>query len=554
MACLLFLALTGCSETRRAGDDDESVSAAAARIDPPQTSGQQAADQTPAVITNEPAREIVQSQTITNSPLIVDDKADSPATNATPDSATESKSASPNAGSIDKAETSSTAPAVSPSPDAPPQPSKNDLPPDRSRDWPQFRGADGQGHGSASGLPLRWNEKKNIAWKVPIRGNGWSSPVIVDNKIWLTTAIVPEKSLRVLCLDATTGATLHDVEVFHKDSLGGIHPKNSHASPTPVLVDDRCYVHFGSHGTAALNLNAEIVWKTEIKYYHHHGPGGSPVIVGGAAIIACDGFTSSFYDEQKIAGVTDPQFVVALDTATGDVRWRRKRDGAHSYASPLVIDVEGQTQVISPGGNRVVAYDPSTGEELWSCRYQGYSLVPRPVSGHGLVFICTGYDVPTLLAIRTNGRGDVTDTHVAWKTNQAVPLNPSPILVGDELYTVSDQGVASCLDAKTGKLHWRKRLGGNHSTSPLFADGRLYILDEVGTTHILSPGTKCKILAKNLLRGKTLASLAASGRALYLRSDNHLYRIEATDAKPADEGDVKPGADEDPTPAESEPQ
>lgn len=163
MACLLFLALTGCSETRRAGDDDESVSAAAARIDPPQTSGQQAADQTPAVITNEPAREIVQSQTITNSPLIVDDKADSPATNATPDSATESKSASPNAGSIDKAETSSTAPAVSPSPDAPPQPSKNDLPPDRSRDWPQFRGADGQGHGSASGLPLRWNEKKNIA-------------------------------------------------------------------------------------------------------------------------------------------------------------------------------------------------------------------------------------------------------------------------------------------------------------------------------------------------------------------------------------------------------
>jgi outer membrane protein assembly factor BamB len=412
----------------------------------------------------------------------------------------------------------------------------------RPDDWPQFRGADGQGHGAAGGLPLRWNEKKNIAWKVPIRGIGWSSPVISNDKIWMTTALVPEKSLRVLCLDAKSGETLHDVEVFQKDSLGGIHPKNSHASPTPVVVDERCFVHFGSHGTAALTTQGEILWKTELKYYHHHGPAGSPAAADGAVFIACDGMTKPFYDERTIAGITDPQFVVALEIATGDLRWKVKRDGAHSYATPLVIEVDGQTQVVSPGGNRVVAYDPSTGAEIWSCRYEGYSVVPRPVFGLGLVFICTGYDVPTLLAIRPNGHGDVTGTHVAWKTNQSVPLSPSPILVGNELYTISDQGVASCLDARTGKAHWRKRLGGNHSTSPLFADGKLYVLDEVGTTHVLAPGTKCKIVAKNLLRGKTLASLAASGRALYLRSDSHLYRIEENDGKPGANGDPQPNA------------
>lgn len=403
-----------------------------------------------------------------------------------------------------------------------------------SHDWAQFRGPLGLGHSSASGLPLRWNEGKNIAWKVPIRGHGWSSPVIKDDRVWITTALDKEKSLRVLCLDCKTGKTIHDVEVFRKESLGGIHPKNSHATPTPVLVDDRCYVHFGSHGTAALSDSGEILWKTELKYYHHHGPGGSPVVVDGAVVIACDGVDRPLYDERTIAGITDQQFVVALETATGNVRWKTGRDGKHSYATPLVIEVGGQAQVVSPGGNRVVAYNPATGAEIWSCRYEGYSVVPRPVFGHGLLFVCTGYDAATLLAIRPDGRGDITDTHVAWQFKQAVPLNASPILVGDELYIISDQGVASCLDAGTGKVHWRKRLGGNHSTSPLYADGRLYFLDETGTTQILVPGTKCKILAKNLLRGRTLASLAACGPALYIRSDSHLYRIEESDAKAAE--------------------
>ncbi|MBS0262802.1 MAG: PQQ-binding-like beta-propeller repeat protein [Planctomycetes bacterium] len=422
--------------------------------------------------------------------------------------------------------------------------------------WPQFRGPDGQGHALATAAPLRWNEKKNVAWKVPLRGLGWSSPVIADGQIWLTSAVAADHTLHVLCLDVETGALLHDIEVFRKDQLGTIHTKNSHASPTPVLEGDRCFVHFGAHGTAALSTTGQILWKTEIPYYHHHGPASSPVLVNHSLIIACDGLDHAFYDAHVVAGATDPQFVVALDAMQGTVRWRMRRDGRHSYATPLAIEVEGQTQVVSPGGSRVVAYDPSTGAEIWSCRYEGYSLVPRPVSGHGLVFVCTGYDVATLLAIRPTGHGDITDSHVAWQAKQGVPLNASPILIGDELYTISDQGVATCWDALTGKVHWKKRLGGNHSASPLLADGKLYVLDETGTTHVLQPGTKPKVLAKNVLRGKTLASLAAYGRAIYLRSDSHLYRLEepATSLKsePGAPADSDSDSDRDPDSPESE--
>ena len=392
--------------------------------------------------------------------------------------------------------------------------------------WPQFRGPDGQGHAAGRGLPIRWTDKKNVVWKIPVKGAGWSSPVVEDNVVWMTTAVVSDHSLRVLCFDFQTGALLRDVEVFHKETLGNIHPKNSHATPTPLLVGNRCFLHFGSHGTAALSREGEILWKTDVKYYHHHGPASSPVFVDNSLFIPCDGLIGPFYDERQVDGAGDPQSVVSLDAATGRERWRIRRAGAHSYSTPLVIDVEGQTQIVSPGGKRVVAYEPSTGNEIWSYSHEGYSVVPRPVYGSGLVFFCTGYDSPTLVALRPNGQGDVTNTHVAWKSNQAVPFNPSPILIGDELYTISDQGVLSCYDAGTGKSHWRKRLGGNYSSSPIYADGKLYVIDEMGCANVISPGVKYKVLAKNMLRAKTLASPAVYGRSLLIRTENQLYRIE----------------------------
>jgi outer membrane protein assembly factor BamB len=304
-----------------------------------------------------------------------------------------------------------------------------------------------------------------------------------------------------------------NVEVFGREQPDRIHQKNSHASPTPIIDGDRVYIHFGPNGTACLAADGEILWKTALDYDPVHGPGGSPTLFEDLLLLSCDG--------------AETQYVVALDKATSQVRWKRDRNGGrHSYSTGLVIAVNGSPQFISTGGDKVTAYDPRTGDEIWHSTYDGFSLVPRPVFGHGLVFVPTGYNNPELHAIRVDGRGDVTDTHAAWTLTQGAPYNPSPLLVGDELYIVSDNGVATCLDARTGKQHWRQRLGGGFSASPLFADGRIYFLNETGETTVIAPGIEYKEISKNKLPGRTLASLATSGRSIFLRSDTHLYRIE----------------------------
>ena len=216
----------------------------------------------------------------------------------------------------------------------------------------------------------------------------------------------------------------------------------------------------------------------------------------------------------------------ALDKHTGKVRWKQNRSGRMAYTTPLVIRAQGVDQVISIGGDRAVAYDPLSGREIWWLRYDGYSNVPRPVFGLGLVFLCTGYTKASLNAIRPDGKGDVTDTHVMWRLRQGVPLNPSPLLVDEELYLVSDAGISTCLDARTGRSHWRERLGGDFSASPIYADGRIYFLNEEGVTTVLSHGTAFNKLSTNSLKGRTLASMAISGKSIYLRTDHHLYRIE----------------------------
>ena len=385
--------------------------------------------------------------------------------------------------------------------------------PVRADDWPQFRGPDGQGHAGQRGLPLEWSEEQNIVWKAPVPGLGWSSPTILGRQIWLTTALDEGRSLHVVCMDRETGEVLHDVEAFQIADPGKIHSKNSHASPSPILEGDRVYVHFGDNGTACLSTDGKVLWRNqELIYAHGHGPGGSPVLYKDLLIVSCDG--------------TDRQFVAALDKHSGKLRWKTKREGRMAYSTPLVIRAAGRDQVISTGGDAVVSYNPADGEEIWRVRYDGYSEVPRPVYGQGLVFVCSGYNTPLLYAIRPDGEGDVTDTHVAWKTTKAAPLNPSPLLIGEELYFVSDRGVAVCVDAKTGDQHWQKRLPGNYSASPLAADGRIYFTNETGETTVIAPGKEFKSLASNLVDGRTLASLAVSGKAFYLRTDTHLYRIE----------------------------
>jgi outer membrane protein assembly factor BamB len=389
----------------------------------------------------------------------------------------------------------------------------------RAEDWPEFRGPTGQGLVRKGGAPVEWSGK-TAAWKQALAGNGWSSPVIVGGKLYLTSAVPGDGgfSLRALCLDTKDGKTAWDTEVF-KEGAGAPtpHSKNSHASPTPIVAGDRLYVHFGHQGTACLDLAGKVLWRSEEKYSPVHGNGGSPVLVDDLLIFSCDGASNPY--------------VVALEAATGKRLWKTPRQGnadrKFSFHTPLVIEVRDKKQVVSAGSNEVSGLDPKTGKEIWTVRYDGYSVIPRPVFGHGLVFLSTGYNSPSLLAIKPDGTGDVTETHVAWKTRKAAPHTPSPLLVGDELYMVSDGGIASCLDAKTGKVHWTERLGGAFSASPISADGRVYFQSEDGVGTVIQAGTTFKRLAKNEMKERTLASYAVADGALYLRTEKNLYRFDA---------------------------
>lgn len=388
-----------------------------------------------------------------------------------------------------------------------------------TEDWPQFRGPGGQGHSAESGLPLEWNETRNIAWKAPLPGLGWSSPVVGGGKVWITTAVEQRGwSLRAIAFDAATGKEIVNVEVFKVPfNRRAINPKNSWASPTPVLDGDRVFVHFGADGTAALSTTGEIIWKARFEYQSQHGAGGSPIVYGDLLIVNCDG--------------SDAAFVVAVDKHTGKQRWKTNRGvpSDQAYTTPLVIRVGDRDQLISVGAFRARAYDPSTGKEIWRVRYdEGFSNVPRPVFAHGLVFIATGFQQPELLAVRPDGTGDVTKTHVAWTLKRGAPLTPSPIAVGDELYVVNDGGIATCIDARSGAIIWQQRLGGTYSASPVFADGRIYFLAEQGAVTVIAPGKQFRRLAVNVLDGGLLASMAISGGSLFLRTDTHLYRVTAT--------------------------
>jgi len=383
-----------------------------------------------------------------------------------------------------------------------------------AQDWPEFRGPSGQGISDERGLPLVWSETNHVKWKTPIPGKGWSSPAILGDRIWLTTATDDGKSLRAICVDRNTGSITQNVEVFKIKSLGPMSPKNSLASPTPVLEGDRVYLHFGAHGTACISQTGEIIWKTRLEYDNgQHGPGGSPVIYDNLLIVSCDG--------------NDIQYVVALDKTTGKVKWKKTRQGYQAYTTPLVVKLPAGDQVVSPGAFRAISYEPLTGKELWQVRYgEGFSNVPRPVYANGLVYICTGFQEPSLLAVRVDGRGDVTNKKmIAWSLKRGAPLTPSPLLVGEELYVITDNGIATCLDAGTGKEYWKARVGGNHSASPIYADGRIYFLSEEGESVVIAPGKELKVLAKNELNGETLASMAVSRGSIFVRSRTHLYRL-----------------------------
>lgn len=389
--------------------------------------------------------------------------------------------------------------------------------------WPEFRGPAANGHAGAPGLPLTWSETENVTWKTPIHDLGWSSPVVWQNQIWVTTGTEDGTQLFAVCVDSDTGRIVQDVKVFDVDRPEHVAAVNSYASPTPVIEAGRLYVHYGTYGTACLDTGSgQVLWtRRDLNCDHHEGPGSSPMLYENLLIVHVDG--------------RDVQYVVALDRATGQTVWKTNRSIDYSqfpdnarkaFCTPVVINAGPRMELISPAAKAILGYDPRTGGELWKIRHDGWSLVPRPVAGHGLVFFVNDFERPELWAIRPGGAGDVTDSHVVWTINQSVPAQPSLLLIDECLYTIADSGIASCIEAQTGNVVWRHRVGGNYAASPLYADGRIYCFAQDGRTTVLAPGREYQVLALNGLEGEVKASPALAGPALIIRTRTHLYRIE----------------------------
>jgi outer membrane protein assembly factor BamB len=396
--------------------------------------------------------------------------------------------------------------------------------PGSDENWPQFRGPGGQGHSGSRGLPTTWSRRENVRWVTAIHDRGWSSPVVWEDGIWVTTATEDGKKMFAVGLDRKTGKIVHDIKVFDVASPEHIAVVNSYASPTPAIEAGRAYVHYGTYGTACLDTGSgEVIWtRRDLNCDHHEGPGSSPILFENLLVLHVDG--------------RDVQYVIALDKATGKTAWKTARsvdftpfggNQRKAFCTPLVISFEGRLQLVSPGAKAVMGYDPRTGEELWKVRYDGWSVVPRPLFGVGLVFLVTDYERPELWAIRPDGRGDLTDGHVAWKITKGMPAQPSFLLVDDLLYAVNDGGVAHAIDAVTGQVVWKERMEGNYSASPIHADGRLYFFGDEGRTTVIQPGREYKVLAVNELGEPLKASPAVAGKALIIRTKDHLYCIES---------------------------
>jgi outer membrane protein assembly factor BamB len=398
--------------------------------------------------------------------------------------------------------------------------------------WPEFRGPHGDGTADAKSLPLKWGENENISWHVPIHGRAWSSPVIEEDRIWLSSATPDGKQLFAVCVDLKTGKIIHDLKLFDVEKPQYAHPFNSYASPTPVIENGRVYVTFGSPGTACLDSKTgKKLWeRTDFVCNHFRGAGSSPTIFKNVLIMNFDG--------------SDFQFVVGLDKMTGKTIWKTDRsldfkdltpegkpsaegDWRKAFSTPLVHDFGDGPVLISHGSKAVYAYVPETGKELWHVEEQKtHSGSGRPIVGHGMIFVSMGHSKSELWAIRPGGSGDVTQTHVAWKVKRNVPTRSSAVLAGDLIFMVDDGGIASCIEAKTGNQVWNERIGGEYSAAPLYGAGRVYFLSQEGVTTVIDASREFKILAKNQLGDGFMASPAVAGSSFVLRSKSELYKID----------------------------
>ena len=395
-----------------------------------------------------------------------------------------------------------------------------------AENWPQFRGAAANGETAAAGLPVEFGENKNILWKTAIPGKAWSSPVIWGDRIWVSTATKDGHELGAACVEAETGRIIHQITVFKLAEPQFCHPMNSYATPTPVIEEGRIYLHFGSHGSACLDTaTAAVVWsRQDMPCDHYRGAASSPIVVDNLLVLTFDG--------------VDVQYITALDKATGKTVWKRDRNIAYdtdnkdyhkAYSTPAVIRAGGRFQLVSPSAGATIAYDPPTGVEIWRVRSGGMNAAALPLYGHGMIFATSAAGGFQLFAVRPDGTGDVTDSHVVWKYKKTVPTRSSPVLAEGRLFMISDNGMMSCVDAKSGEMVWQQRVKGSFSASPLLADGKIWFFGEDGEVPVIAAAASYQALATNRLDDGFMASPAVYQNSLVLRSRKHLYRIGRKD-------------------------
>lgn len=396
--------------------------------------------------------------------------------------------------------------------------------------WPDWRGPAADGHSDSEALPLHWSETENIVWKTAVHDLGHSTPVVWGDQIWLTTAKEDGTVLYAVCVDLESGEVVYDLEVFRVEEPQRIHPNNSYATPSAAIEEGRVYVHFGTFGTACIDTaSGDVLWRrTDLNCDHMQGPVSSPVIFEDMVIVHLEG--------------GDEQFIAALDKRTGETVWLYHRpedlyEGIEplyllkSYHTPVILEVDGEPQMVSNGALLVTGHEPRTGKEIWRVRYRDDNPISRIVSGHGLLFVNSGGNpgASQLFAIRQGGVGDVTESHVVWTLTEDAAHESSPVLVGDLLYSMSDQGTLICMEATTGEHVWSERLRGKYGASLLAAGDRIYLSNKKGMTTVIAAGREYRELAVNELDGELWASPAVAGASLLLRTKTHLYRIEGRD-------------------------
>lgn len=422
----------------------------------------------------------------------------------------------------------------------------------KADDWPEFRGPTGDGIARAENIPDKIDEDTNLVWKTVLPGRGWSSPVFDGSYIWVTAAeeIFPGEEERIKILesqgeeakkfkarqvaksielsamqvDFESGKIVKTLPLITIDNPQTIHALNSFASPTPVLKNGKLYAHFGAFGTFCIDTaSGEVDWERQIELEHSVGPGSSPFVYEDKLILICDG--------------TDRQFVTALDTKTGATAWLTDRpemraakgDQKKAYNTPVLVEEGGKPQLICMGAQWLVSYEPDSGEEIWRLDHgSGFSVVPRPVYSrkHKLLYFSTGFGKPVLIAVKVDGKGDITGSDkIAWSESKRIPARPSPLLIEDELYVIADGGITTCLNAATGETYWNDRIDGNYSASPLFADGKIFVASHEGVVTVFKPGKTFSPISKSEMGEAIMASPIAVKEALLIRSEHAIYRF-----------------------------